>query len=273
MRALRACTTGILLALAGAACGDDGDDSGRIRSVTANPQSPTFEDEGDGGPGDGVGFIPRPGSVGGEAPAKAPISELDAEGVAALCEELDARFAARIDGEQANVFACTLLGLSEAIDVDADGLAAIDASACAVSVERCMAAPAGSQATVDCATLERGARGCKASLSELQACFDAEILRVAAMLDVLSCSLTTVADLDAVLVGLLASGLTECEVVVSECPALLPSIGLGSSSLPAFDGCSDSCESALDGICDDGGDEAMSATCVIGSDCNDCGPR
>jgi hypothetical protein len=261
--------------LAAAACGDgDGDDdSGRIRPVTANPRSPTVEEDADGGPNDGVGFIPRPGSVGGVAPAKAPISDLDADGVAALCEELDARFAARIDGEQANVFACTLLGLSEAIDVDVDDVATIDATACSVSVERCVAAPAGGQTKIDCSVLETGARGCKASLDELRACFDAEILRVAAMLDALSCSLTTIEDLDAVLARLLATGLPECEVVVTECPALLPSIGVGSSSLPAFDGCADSCASALDTICDDGGDAAMTATCVIGSDCTDCGPR
>jgi hypothetical protein len=270
---VRACASGLALALfAAGACGDD--EPNRVRPVAANPQPPAAEDAGSGDSGRGVGFIPRPGgSVGGAAPAKTPLSELDADGVAALCEELDARFAARIEAEQAARFACTLLGLSDAIEVDADGTATVEPAMCAVGLERCLSMTTGEQAALDCAALASGARSCELSIEQLQACFDAEIVRVAARIDVLSCSLTTVEELDALLVELLASGLPECQAVVNDCPDLLPGIALGSSSLSAFDGCADNCESALDGICDDGADGSTTAACVVGSDCNDCGPR
>ena len=42
--------------------------------------------------------------------------------------------------------------------------------------------------------------------------------------------------------------------------------------MPRF-GCSDTCASAKDGTCDDGGNGAQYATCDLGTDCSDCGPR
>ena len=42
--------------------------------------------------------------------------------------------------------------------------------------------------------------------------------------------------------------------------------------LPRF-GCSDTCASANDGTCDDGGNGATYATCDLGTDCTDCGAR
>jgi len=276
--ALRACAASLALVLsllAGGACRED--DPEQVRPVSAHPRPPTLEDAGsaDSGPDSGIGFIPRPGaSTGGAAPTKLPISDLDPDGVAALCEELDARFAARIADDQAARFTCTLLGLTDAIEVDADGAATIDAAACSVDVEGCLSASTGAQAAVDCATLTKGARGCEVSSAELQACFDAAIGRLAAMIDVLSCETTTVEALDSLFMDLLASGLPECRAVVDDCPGLLPSIGPPSiASLSAFDGCADNCELAGDGVCDDGGDGSATDACVIGSDCTDCGPR
>jgi hypothetical protein len=42
--------------------------------------------------------------------------------------------------------------------------------------------------------------------------------------------------------------------------------------LPRY-GCSDTCASAKDGVCDDGGSGAEYATCDLGTDCTDCGSR
>ena len=42
--------------------------------------------------------------------------------------------------------------------------------------------------------------------------------------------------------------------------------------LPRF-GCSDTCATAKDGTCDDGGNGASFGTCDLGTDCTDCGPR
>lgn len=37
--------------------------------------------------------------------------------------------------------------------------------------------------------------------------------------------------------------------------------------------CSDSCASAYDGSCDDGGPGAANSRCALGTDCGDCGTR
>lgn len=37
--------------------------------------------------------------------------------------------------------------------------------------------------------------------------------------------------------------------------------------------CDDSCPFANDGVCDDGGDDAVNHVCQFGTDCADCGER
>jgi hypothetical protein len=37
--------------------------------------------------------------------------------------------------------------------------------------------------------------------------------------------------------------------------------------------CADTCETAWDGECDDGGPGALYAVCDLGTDCGDCGER
>jgi hypothetical protein len=38
-------------------------------------------------------------------------------------------------------------------------------------------------------------------------------------------------------------------------------------------GCSNTCSTANDNECDDGGPGSMYSICTLGSDCADCGPR
>ena len=38
-------------------------------------------------------------------------------------------------------------------------------------------------------------------------------------------------------------------------------------------GCSNTCATANDGECDDGGPDSLYSICDLGTDCNDCGPR
>jgi len=38
-------------------------------------------------------------------------------------------------------------------------------------------------------------------------------------------------------------------------------------------GCTDTCQYAYDGVCDDGGPNSQYALCELGTDCSDCGPR
>ena len=52
------------------------------------------------------------------------------------------------------------------------------------------------------------------------------------------------------------------------CPA-----GTDSSDCRPPTVCSDTCAYAFDGECDDGGLGAGTTLCALGSDCSDCGPR
>jgi hypothetical protein len=47
----------------------------------------------------------------------------------------------------------------------------------------------------------------------------------------------------------------------------------GACIQPSSGACSDECEFAFDGYCDDGGPDSASAACPLSTDCADCGPR
>ena len=51
------------------------------------------------------------------------------------------------------------------------------------------------------------------------------------------------------------------------------SAGAGASASGAGGQCSNTCSSANDGECDDGGPNSLYAVCALGTDCGDCGPR
>jgi hypothetical protein len=70
------------------------------------------------------------------------------------------------------------------------------------------------------------------------------------------------------------------------CESGLECVGASSGSAGAGEGdpgfcegtgsgilCEDTCDSATDGSCDDGGEGHDFATCELGTDCSDCGPR
>jgi hypothetical protein len=54
-------------------------------------------------------------------------------------------------------------------------------------------------------------------------------------------------------------------IAIAGCP--------GPSIPPGSPGCTNTCEFAGDGECDDGGDGSELDLCALGSDCDDCGPR
>ena len=259
-----------VVACTAVACnGDDGDED-RARAVSVGPRAGSDASGRDGG----SGFVPRPSSASGGTPSgKGTLDDLDEDALTALCDELEARFAARVDDEQAARFACALAGLSAGVGAGDDGEAAFDARACESSTQRCASEVVSEVRAVDCEALALGVIGCERSVEQLTACFDAETAAVAVAIDPVSCSIATLEDVDALLAGLVASSLPECKAIADECPLLLPGAGPSSGSAPAFDGCADTCESARDGRCDDGGDRSEADTCVFGSDCRDCGPR
>lgn len=55
--------------------------------------------------------------------------------------------------------------------------------------------------------------------------------------------------------------------------ALLLAVGLLSAPAIAQAQCSNTCATANDGECDDGGPGSLYSVCTLGTDCNDCGPR
>ncbi len=58
--------------------------------------------------------------------------------------------------------------------------------------------------------------------------------------------------------------------------ALVLAIGVNAQEAPPPEEgqlCDDTCPSANDGECDDGGEGSVFALCPLGTDCTDCGPR
>ena len=52
-----------------------------------------------------------------------------------------------------------------------------------------------------------------------------------------------------------------------------PGGGAEPTPSPSASGCDDTCVSANDGECDDGGPDALTNGCGLGTDCADCGAR
>jgi hypothetical protein len=247
-----------------------------VAPISAGPHR-TLGDGGtaDSGPGSS-GFVPRPGSSAtGTTPGSGAVSALSDDEITALCDELDARFRARISDEDAVRFACNLLAVQSSISTDPDGTTLLDPSACRAATTSCLASGASADRAVDCDVLAGAVAGCELNVAAFEGCFDAQVESIADAVDRLECAqLSSSAEVDDVLASLDAARLPACETIAAMCPALLPS-GDGRRGVmsPKADGCDDDCLYARDGRCDDGGDDSDSDQCAFGSDCADCGPR
>lgn len=264
-----------LTVIAGSGCEEQERDY--VGPVSAGPRKP----DGDGGAADSgsgrSGFVPRlGGSSSGSPPAGSAVSTLSDDQISALCEELDARFRSQVSDEDAARFSCNQLGLLSSIKTEPDGTELIDRAVCEETTAQCLLTRTKAGSAVDCDVLAGAVAGCELHVSAFEACFDAQLERIAAAIDQLACdALSTGDEVDAVLASLDASNLPECATTAEECPALLPS-GDGSGGGPmaaGVDGCDDSCVNARDARCDDGGDGSAGDTCAFGTDCTDCGPR
>jgi hypothetical protein len=124
-------------------------------------------------------------------------------------------------------------------------------------------------------SLTMSADGCSTTVSELSSCLGASVEQFESVFSGISCDSLSDPAVAAELLGMSAgdpTSLPECAPVAEDCPGLFASSG-GSGGEPAADGCDDTCISAGDSECDDGGPDADWDICALGTDCADCGPR
>lgn len=280
MKATWLLACGLVAAHALSGCGDDGagsistgDDGGSGRADGSRPNLGTV---GGGVPG---------GSVGGTSTAPIPpslsrgdlVSELTPAEVSALCSTLDAELSAAVSEDDAQRLSCTLLALFVSLGSDGAGGTVVDRAACQAAFDDCVSSDSGSTVTTsscDGAGLASAAAGCPTTVGDFADCTHASAQQLARAVDTFNCAaFSSPALVDEALAG--PMDVAACTSIESECPALLEggSSSGGPSGEPPASGCENTCTFADDGECDDGGLGMITDFCVLGTDCNDCGPR
>jgi hypothetical protein len=156
-------------------------------------------------------------------------------------------------------------------------------AACEEEVQRCMQNPPDDAAgemeevSIDCDSSDAtdGFVGCSATVGELETCLNAAIAEARSLLSLIDCATLTDPEMarEAARGGSDPFGVPECEALNAECPGAVGGSGDASNGEPAASGCTDTCEDADDGFCDDGGDGSDTSICALGTDCTDCGSR
>jgi len=230
----------------------------------------------------GGGSRPR-GSVGGSSTAPIPpslsrndrIADLMPAEASELCEALDAELSAAVTDDDAQRLSCTLLALFSSLRSDGAGGTLVDRLQCDEAFADCLSSSGSTTATSDCdaASLASAAAGCPTTVGDFADCARGSAQQLARAVDTFNCAaFSNPAVIDAALAG--PMDIPECTSVQTECPALLGgSPSGGPSGEPPASGCENTCTFRDDAECDDGGPGMVTNFCVLGTDCNDCGPR
>jgi len=239
------------------------------------------------------------GNVSTGLPSSKRLSELTAPEAQTLCIRLAQAGRDALSQNDFQRFTCTIEALGTSIQQDASGMTSIDRMACQAAVNSCLAEEGDTTTENNCAQADLAAdlMGCTATASELEACLSASIGQLRNLLTTFDCD-STVSEL------MNSDGFEEpaaCESLDMKCPGVLDAIGDSTEVLPDMGmsssgtggaggaggfggsagsaggegpgGCSDTCRDAMDGWCDDGGEDSMSDICALGTDCTDCGTR
>jgi len=244
--------------------------------------------ERDGGVDDWIPGVGAPPVTGGsmsgrkdagdapETPDGTLLSELDADDLAALCSDI----AEIIEDEslspsELDAVSCTYRALFSIEITESDGTPVADRAQCQEHFADCVTLSGGS-GRVSCETerFATASMSCSVEVADYRACMTAGLRAIADAVDVLTCAnLSDPSDSEEAFlsaVELDPSTHEECALLAVRCPML---IGGSPSGPPAEDGCDDTCRFSDDGFCDDGGLDAQSSLCALGTDCLDCGIR
>jgi hypothetical protein len=271
---------GLLVAPGPYGCGDDGAgsistdvDGGSERIDGSRPNVGTL---GGGSPG---------GSVGGTSTSPIPpslsrsdlISELTPAEVMELCSTLDDELSAAVSEDDFERLSCTLFALLTSASSDSAGGTVVDRAQCDRAFNDCLSSGGGATTTTsscDDGRLMSAAEGCPTTVGALADCAHASAQQLARAVDTFNCAaFSNPSVVEEAFTG--PMDVAECRSIESECPALLDgdtSSG-GPSGEPPASGCENTCPFRNDGECDDGGAGMITNFCILGTDCDDCGPR
>jgi hypothetical protein len=210
------------------------------------------------------------------APDGTLLSELDADALTALCSDIAEIIEdERLSRAELDAVSCTYSALFAIEITESDGTPLANRLQCQQHVADCVTRSAGS-GRLSCETgrFTAASMACSVEVEDYRACMTAGLRALADAVDVLTCeSLSDPRESeDAFLsaVELEPSVHDECALLAVRCPML---IGGSPSGPPAEDGCDETCRYSGDGFCDDGGLDAQSNLCALGTDCLDCGFR
>jgi hypothetical protein len=254
------------------------------RTISVGGERDGGSEERDGGGGGwfpGVGASPGGGGStsrkdAGAAPDGTLLSELDADDLAALCSDI----AEIIEDEsisraELDAVSCTYSALFSIEITESEGTPLADRAQCQEHVADCVTLSAGSGRLI-CETerFAAASMSCSVEVADYRACMTAGLRAVADAVDVLTCAnLSDPSDSEEAFLSAVAldpATHDECALIAVRCPML---IGGSPSGPPAEDGCDETCRFSDDGFCDDGGLDAQSSLCALGTDCLDCGIR
>jgi hypothetical protein len=209
-------------------------------------------------------------SVSSGLPADAPVTGLSDADAQQLCQSAEDAFTRLVTPERL----CTLFAVGDTLVISDDGSTELDGEACDAAVESCVAEGRETD-SLGCDQATASDLGdCDATVGEVEACMNAQISVFNEIFNALSCSRTPTAedvssfDPDATP--------AECADLSETCPDVGFGVVVsaeGSQEPPSPTGCDDTCVTANDGECDDGGQGAVTSICGFGTDCADCGER
>ncbi len=183
------------------------------------------------------------------------------------------------DADQAR-YTCVITGGIASSQIGPDGRDVIDRAKCQQAMNECLAVETPAHVDTSCGGSSYYARlsACSATAAELQDCINAAFAEQHRIYSTLSCAELTPGSgaVPFMLPDPDAQSLPECQALTTQCPAVLQGMysPTGSTPMSSPTGCDDSCVHANDGFCDDGGPGAIRvASCALGTDCSDCGPR
>lgn len=256
----------------------------------AEDEAPRTVSTGDGvdGGGDwspGIGL--RPGGGGStsgradagdtpEVPDGTLLSELDADDLAALCGDV----AEIIEDEnlslaELNAVSCTYSALFNIEIAQSEGALLANRAQCQAHVADCITLSAGAgRLSCEADRFASASRACGVPVDDYRACMTVGLQAFADAIDVLTCeNLADPRESEGAFLSAIALDLfthDECALIAVRCPMLF---GGAPSGPPAEDGCDETCRYSDDGFCDDGGLDAQTGLCALGTDCLDCGRR
>lgn len=223
----------------------------------------------DAGDGDGD----EPGRPDGGGPL---LSDLDSDGLAELCDGVAEIIEdERLSAAELTAVSCAYTALFNVDIMESSGVPVANPLQCREHVADCITFSSGT-GRLSCETepFAAAAARCDVGVDDYTACVTVGLEAFAEAVDVLTCENLSNPDESeqAFRSAIALEPFTheECAGIAALCPMLF---GGALSGPPAEDGCDETCRYTDDGICDDGGLDAQTGLCALGTDCLDCGRR